>query len=727
MASHGEVTKLRTRKAEKGLDKRPVEEADTKRRRYMEIVETSSRNQKLGDRRQPTFEVSNLDLFTKTEMVLIREVRDMKKWLQQLTTSSPSLESSYPKQYFRKGKNNDQEHESVQQGSLPTKIPKWMSISFKPPQGMRVSNTESEVAAYIFMSTEILEGKEILVRSKCGGKFGIGDRLSLQTLRPSNYVCNEVITLVVCMMTNYRDLSCDFASSWFLPPKFTQQFLEWKATPFDLSHRYRTSFMGYVDLITKIFLPVNDQDLHWYLVVIDLQDEQVLLLDSNPDLDRRECNDCGVLVAKWMMESKDENNYERITLNHKSRMRLALDLVLDKHNIIKDEVVNIANTTLTTFIGAWAVLDSLTSLRLTYGYRDKFTLVPQQSLHSLSLLQILGFLLHHSLFSTSQEKWQIDNETIVYKKSKRESVDAVLKLRTPSPVTINKHMTKKGNLMMIMSKVHQRLKKRSEVPTNPCFIPSSSNAHNPQVPPPPVIIPKWMPLLFRPPPDMELSETEAELAVYIFMNSHVLDGKEILVLSLDGLALGDRKTLRTILPTSNISNQFMMMVVCMLTHYKNLLCEYATCWFLPPRFSELALNNKKSVAELSKDYKDSFMGYVDLIKKAIIIEEMLMDRSFYELSSYECPVISDFTLIEPEGLSQNLTSYHDCGVQVARWMTECISHDNYQSIGVNAESRMRLALDLVLDMHNQLRNETVRKAHMKFKVFIDGWDNSDDI
>ncbi|KAJ1378724.1 Ulp1 protease family, C-terminal catalytic domain [Sesbania bispinosa] len=350
---------------------------------------------------------------------------------------------------------------------------------------------------------------------------------------------------------------------------------------------------------------------------------------------------------------------------------------------------------------------------------------------------------------------------------------------------------------------------RSEVPTNPCFIPSSSNAHNPQVPPPPVIIPKvsrrkiWMPLLFKPPPDMELSETEAELAMYIFMNSHVLDGKEILVLSLDGLALGDRKTLRTILPTSNISNQFMMM--------------------------ELALNNKKSVVELSKDYKDSFMGYVDLIKKifvpvndndmhwylvvfdleeencwlldsnpfpdrnrwrrlhvkklAIIIEEMLMDRSFYELSSYECPAISDFTLIEPEGLSQNLTSYHDCGVQVARWMTECISHDNYQSIevnaesrmrlaldlvldmhnqlrnetvrkthmnhdcgvqvarwmtecishdnyqsiGVNAESRMRLALDLVLDMHNQLRNETVRKAHMKFKVFTDGWDNSADI
>ncbi|KAJ1415149.1 Ulp1 protease family, C-terminal catalytic domain [Sesbania bispinosa] len=433
MAGDGEGKKLRTRKAEKGLDKRMVEDPERKRRRYVEGVETSNCNQKPGDRRQTIFQSSNPELFTKTEMLLIREIEDMKKWLSQLTacmlknnTSSlmaklvsqpprknvsepPTLGSSSSKQDFR-GKEIDKEPESVQQGSLASKIPKWMPVSFKPPQGMWITNTEEEVAVYIFMSTEILEGKEILVRSRYGGKFGIGDRRSLQTLMPSHYVSNEVISMVVCMMTNYRDVMSDYAFCWYLPPKFTQQALDLKATPNTLAHHYRTSFMGYVDLISKIFLPVNNEDLHWYLVVLDLEDEKVILLDSNPNPDRREWRllqarklvsvfmmqfvfqeilmditfyelrtnecprisefpmvepeglfqhpssyyDCGVIVAKWMMDSKDQKTYDRITLNSKSRMRLALDLVLDSHNNIKDEVVNMANMTLTTFIGAWA-------------------------------------------------------------------------------------------------------------------------------------------------------------------------------------------------------------------------------------------------------------------------------------------------------------------------------------------------------------------------------------
>ncbi|KAJ1421253.1 Ulp1 protease family, carboxy-terminal domain protein [Sesbania bispinosa] len=194
--------------------------------------------------------------------------RKRRRYVEEVDTSKrksvsepPTLGSSSSKQDFRR-KQIDKEPESVHHGSLASKIPKWMPVSFKPPQGMWITNTEEEVAAYIFMSTEILEGKEILVRSKYGGKFGIGDRRSLQTLMPFHYVTNE------------------------------QQALALKATPNTLAHRYRTSFMGYVDLISK--------------------------------------------------------------LSCKSRMRLALDLVLDTHNNINDEVVNMANMTLTTFVGAWA-------------------------------------------------------------------------------------------------------------------------------------------------------------------------------------------------------------------------------------------------------------------------------------------------------------------------------------------------------------------------------------
>ncbi|KAJ1380625.1 Ulp1 protease family, C-terminal catalytic domain [Sesbania bispinosa] len=244
----------------------------------------------------------------------------------------------------------------------------------------------------------------------------------------------------------------------------------------------------------------------------------------------------------------------------------------------------------------------------------------------------------------------------------------------------------------------------------PWFNPSSSHTQNPQVPPPPIKIPTWMPLLFRPPSDMSLSDTDAELAVYIFLNSQDLDDKEVLILSFAGLAIGDRETLRSIMPTNNISSQFIHMV-------------------------ELALNNK-TTSELSREYKDTFMGHVDLIKKIFLpVNENgihwylvvfdLEEKSLWFLDSNPFP--DDFDLIEPEGLKKHLTSYNDCGVQVAKWMMECISNHNYQSIGVNAQSRIRLVLDLVLDRHNHMRNETVRKAHEKFKDFNEDSDICDDI
>ncbi|KAJ1432158.1 hypothetical protein SESBI_06796 [Sesbania bispinosa] len=176
-----------------------------------------------------------------------------------------------------------------------------MPVSFKPPQGMRVSNTESEVAAYIFMSTEILERKEILARSRYGGKFGIGDRRSLQTLMPSHYVSNEVISLVVCMMTNYRYLMSDYAFCWYLPPKFMQQEL-WSG------RQLRFPFLIVIE-------PVS-----WDTTFYELRSSECPRIAEFPVVEPEglfqhpsSYNDCGVMVAKWMMDSKDENTYERIT------------------------------------------------------------------------------------------------------------------------------------------------------------------------------------------------------------------------------------------------------------------------------------------------------------------------------------------------------------------------------------------------------------------------------
>ncbi|KAJ1403722.1 Ulp1 protease family, C-terminal catalytic domain [Sesbania bispinosa] len=161
-----------------------------------------------------------------------------------------------------------------------SKIPKWMSLLFRPSSTMTLSDTEVVIAAYIFMVDNILSSKEILVISLDG--LAIGDMQTLLTLRPTSYVCTEVIMMVVCLLTHYKNMPCDYASCWFLPPQFSERVLNEKNTTADISKDYRNPFMGFVDKIKKIFIPIYDEGLHWYLVVIDLVDNKLWLLDSNP-------------------------------------------------------------------------------------------------------------------------------------------------------------------------------------------------------------------------------------------------------------------------------------------------------------------------------------------------------------------------------------------------------------------------------------------------------------
>ncbi|KAJ1382623.1 Ulp1 protease family, C-terminal catalytic domain [Sesbania bispinosa] len=253
-------------------------------------------------------------------------------------------------------------------------------------------------------------------------------------------------------------------------------------------------------------------------------------------------------------------------------------------------------------------------------------------------------------------------------------------------------------------------------------------------------VPKDMPVLFTPPSDMFLSSTEKEVAEYIFANSETLDGTEHLVNLGDGLAMGDRKTMQSLMPTGTVTNEFMRLVVCLLNSYKDMVEMFRSCWFFPPEISHGVLNLNYTPAQVAKYYGPTFMGFVDNLHKifipikddglhwylilinveeeqvvlldsnpfdesniwrklvarkmSIFIQEMLMDRSFYGLRTSECPAAAHYTVIGPQGLSQNLTSYHDSGVQVAKWMMECISDDNYEHIVISTYPLSRYKFNL---------------------------------
>ncbi|KAJ1430365.1 Ulp1 protease family, C-terminal catalytic domain [Sesbania bispinosa] len=124
---------------------------------------------------------------------------------------------------------------------------------------------------------------------------------------------------------------------------------------------YQEDYMGKVEDLSKIFIPMNDDNMHWYLLVVDIRKEHLILLDSMPCAMRDEWrsmdvtkvakfiegmlvddsfykNDCGVWVARWMVECGWTDDYNTILVNNTTRMRTAIELVLNPYNEIKEAV-----------------------------------------------------------------------------------------------------------------------------------------------------------------------------------------------------------------------------------------------------------------------------------------------------------------------------------------------------------------------------------------------------
>ncbi|KAK7251687.1 hypothetical protein RIF29_35091 [Crotalaria pallida] len=136
----------------------------------------------------------------------------------------------------------------------------------------------------------------------------------------------------------------------------------------------------------------------------------------------------------------------------------------------------------------------------------------------------------------------------------------------------------------------------------------------------------------------------------------------------------------------------------------------------------LPINNEKHwyllVVDMSKqqlilldskpDRKRSMWRRLYVQKMAIFLQEMLMDPSFYDSTTYNTPLISNFTLIEPDYIGEQRDGT-DCGIWVAHWMTDCVMFDYYK-ISVLPKSRMCIAIDLVLSPYNKKKEEVVPKA-----------------
>ncbi|KAJ1396597.1 Ulp1 protease family, C-terminal catalytic domain [Sesbania bispinosa] len=272
---------------------------------------------------------------------------------------------------------------------LGVQIPNWAPMLFSPPKDMLLDDIDAAVAAYIFgvNKEDKKNGNEILIETK----YGKGDRNLLKTLMPKGLVDQEVLNFLACMLTHQDRVICKNTICWFLPTTFSQYVCTWTSPPDILRKRYQERFMGRVEYVSKIFIPINDGNVHWFLLVIDIKRRQLTLLDSYPCTTRKEfrrravrklgvfvdemllhesfyrfhtttkpiisdfeivepegvgqqvegSNDCGIWVALWMMQCNFTNKYN-ITVTESSRMQLALDLVLKNYNTKNEEVKKLA-------------------------------------------------------------------------------------------------------------------------------------------------------------------------------------------------------------------------------------------------------------------------------------------------------------------------------------------------------------------------------------------------
>ncbi|KEH36757.1 Ulp1 protease family, carboxy-terminal domain protein [Medicago truncatula] len=269
----------------------------------------------------------------------------------------------------------------------PFEIPSWMPFTFRPPPAMKLNEICAYIAAYVFMPDAYLNGEEELIRST---KEVSGYRKTLKSLMPRIFVDQEVINLVVSRQNWVMDSlsKTNPRRVWYLPTSFAQIAIGCRHTPQEVRKIFQKDFIPKVQSPSKIFVPINDQGVHWYLMVVDFSERKLVVLDSLPCLERnyirqREVlkldifieeilsidsvvdnvdstnslsnfclispraiptqrtgsNDCGVWVAKWMIECPFNSEYQKTNVVTASRMKLALHLVNSDNNTLFNYVV----------------------------------------------------------------------------------------------------------------------------------------------------------------------------------------------------------------------------------------------------------------------------------------------------------------------------------------------------------------------------------------------------
>ncbi|XLT38586.1 hypothetical protein HN873_069878, partial [Arachis hypogaea] len=139
-------------------------------------------------------------------------------------------------------------------------------------------------------------------------------------------------------------------------------------------------------------------------------------------------------------------------------------------------------------------------------------------------------------------------------------------------------------------------------------------------------------------------------------------------------------------------------------------------WWLPTTFAQVALNPVAFCQETLSFIREHYMGRADDLTKARYIQQLLREGKFYERPEIKPPQVTNFKFLEP-ATGQQAPNSNDCGIWVAQWMELSHLWGFFDLERVDDETRMRLAVDLVMSKSNPKREEVCQKAGYF-------WDNS---
>ncbi|MED6123970.1 hypothetical protein PIB30_054554 [Stylosanthes scabra] len=192
-------------------------------------------------------------------------------------------------------------------------------------------------------------------------------------------------------------------------------------------------------------------------------------------------------------------------------------------------------------------------------------------------------------------------------------------------------------------------------------------------------MPHCFALVFQPP------EGIRELAVSAF----IFSVEEILVP--DDYCVGSREYLQTLCPGRMVVDDVLNLVVSMYTETGKL--DGQRIWWLPTTFAQIALSPISHCAATLAFIKQRYMGFAKKLTK---------DEDFYSEKRSNTFI---FGLAYMTFLNLNM----DCGVYVAQWMIQSDIWQAYNLV-ITDETRMRLGIDLVTNIHNINRVQVADRA-----------------